>query len=99
MLYGTGRMLQLSNMSRGPSPLKQMLFDAFQVLEANRAIMYGVETFLSENRWTVVRKTLFLRAGQSAGLPMDDMITLMLYTASFSQRYAETMTDQMQFHS
>ncbi|KID63407.1 C6 finger domain protein, partial [Metarhizium hybridum] len=87
MLYGTGRMLQLSNMSRGASPLKQMLFDAFQVLEANRAIMYGVETFLSENRWTVVRKTLFLRAGQCAGLPMDDMITLMLYTASFSQSF------------
>ncbi|EFY91084.1 hypothetical protein MAC_02970 [Metarhizium acridum CQMa 102] len=91
MLYGTGRMLQLANMGRGPSPLKQMLFDAFQILEANRAIMYGVETFLSEHRWAVVRKTLLLHAGQIAGRPMDDMITLMLYTASFSQRYVETM--------
>ncbi|TWU78636.1 hypothetical protein ED733_005365 [Metarhizium rileyi] len=51
MLYGTGKLLQFADMSCKPSPLKQMLFDAFQVLEANRAIMYGVDTFLSEHRF------------------------------------------------
>ncbi|OAA43776.1 hypothetical protein NOR_04351 [Metarhizium rileyi] len=87
MLYGTGKLLQFADMSCKPSPLKQMLFDAFQVLEANRAIMYGVDTFLSEHRWEVMRRTLFLSTRQGGDLPMDEMTSLMIYTASFSKRF------------
>lgn len=90
MLYGTGRMLQLADMNHSPSPLKNMLFEAFQILEANRAIMYGVDTFLSEHHWTGVRKRLSLNTRQCAdSAPMDDVVTLMIYIASFNQRYSD----------
>ena len=80
-------MLQLADMHRCPSPLKSMLFEAFQVLEANRAVMYGVDTFLSGDNWIVVRKRQALDTGQSAdSAPMDEVVTLMIYTASFNQR-------------
>lgn len=79
-------MLQLVNMNDSPSLLKQMLFEAFQILEANRAIMYGVDTFLSDDQWIIVRRTQLLTTGRTGSLPMDEIITLMIYTASFSQQ-------------
>jgi hypothetical protein len=88
MLYGTGRMLQLSKTNHNPSPLRQILFGAFQVLEANRAIMYGEETFLSGHEWSEEGGAQLFHAGQCFAKPMNEIITLMIYTASFSQRYA-----------
>jgi hypothetical protein len=88
MLYGTGRMLQLSKKNHDPSPLKQILFGAFQTLEANRAIIYGEDTFLSGHEWLEGGGTQLFHVGQCFAMPMNEIIAFMIETASFSQRYA-----------
>jgi hypothetical protein len=85
MLYGTGKMLQLTQFAASPSPLKQMLFEAFQIMEANRAIMYGVDTFLSERHWVEVRRNRLLGSYQAVALPLNDMVDLIIHAASFTR--------------
>jgi hypothetical protein len=55
MLYGTCRIFQ----SKGPGklePLSERLFEAFRLLEANRAIIYGGSTFLFQDSWMKRKK-------------------------------------------
>ncbi|KAL6895179.1 hypothetical protein HDV57DRAFT_207 [Trichoderma longibrachiatum] len=51
MFSGTSKVLQLAGPDACSSPLQQRLFSVFRVLEANRAILYGDATFLSEKKW------------------------------------------------
>ena len=94
MLYGTGTMLQLSNMDLPPSLLKDILFEAFQIMEANRAIIYGVDTFLSEQQWVVTRRKQLLVSKGDGTAPMNDIITLMINMASFAKRHAQPYTTE-----
>lgn len=51
MLYGCGRLLQLTKDSEADDS-KEAFLEVFRVMELNRAIMYGNGTFLSQPEWT-----------------------------------------------
>ncbi|RMJ13023.1 hypothetical protein CDV36_007321 [Fusarium kuroshium] len=56
MLYGTCRIFQ----SKDPGnlePLSERLFEAFSLLEASRAIIYGESTFLFQDSWMKRKKS------------------------------------------
>ncbi|PTB61695.1 hypothetical protein BBK36DRAFT_1131177 [Trichoderma citrinoviride] len=83
MFYGTSKALQLAGRPALSSPLQQRLFSAFRVLEANRAILYGDVTFLSEHKWRLHHCT-----GNGHTGPPDFMATmteLLIETSAFSK--------------
>lgn len=81
MIYGTGRILQVGGPACTMTPLRRMLFEAFQVLEVNRAIMYGEETFLAEAEWSPV-----INDAYADGDCLGEVLELMADVASFSKR-------------
>lgn len=84
MLYGTSKVLQLTGPNAHPSTLQKRLLNAFRVLEANRAILYGDGTFLSEDEWSFNNRARTKQA--IAPDPMADIIELMIQTSSFSKQ-------------
>lgn len=85
MFYGTSKVLQLAGPDAADlSPLQRRLFNAFRVLEANRAIMYGDGTFLSESKWTLLSNTCSTQFGVPDA--MAEVIELMIQTSSYSNQ-------------
>jgi hypothetical protein len=84
MFYGTSKVLQLAGPDAHTSPLRQRLFNAFRVLEANRCILYGDNTFLSESRWSLHNSTGY----KQGEIPdsMTQITELMIQTSSFSKK-------------
>ncbi len=41
MLYGTGQLLMITDLEEEPPILKRILFEAFELVEANRAMIFG----------------------------------------------------------
>jgi hypothetical protein len=84
MLYGTSKVLQLAGPDAHQSMLQKRLLNAFRVLEANRAILYGDDTFLSESKWSFNNR---VRTKQVAAAdPMADIVELMIQTSRFSKQ-------------
>jgi hypothetical protein len=53
LLGGLLTLLLLAGPAHSSTSLRQMLFDAFRILEANRAILLGDGTFLSQHIWVL----------------------------------------------
>lgn len=81
MLYGTSRILQSSGSLSLSGRLERQLFTAFKMLEANRAILYGEDTFLSQELWLRRQQSLEGNSTRS----MDIMFALMLRISSFNK--------------
>lgn len=81
MLYGTSRILQ----SRGTISLfgllDKQLFGAFRLLEANRAILYGEDTFLSQKIWLSRQQNLAVNPTS----PMETIFDLVVEISSFGK--------------
>ncbi|KAK5993672.1 hypothetical protein PT974_07107 [Cladobotryum mycophilum] len=98
MLYGTSKILQLLGPSATYSPLRRRLFEAFRVLEANRMIIYGQDSFLSQKQWMH-----FQRCEDTAGSGFDaleTMLELMIRVSSFSKGFfniIESVPDTARF--
>lgn len=91
MLYGTSKVLQLAGLNAPQSTLQKRLLHAFRVLEANRAILYGDDTFLSEGKWSFSNR---IRTKQAAiPDPMADIIELMIQTSRFSKQFFQIVED------
>jgi hypothetical protein len=84
MLYGTSRVLQLAGPDAQQSTLQKRLLDAFQVLESNRAILYGDDSFLSENNWSL--KSRVKTKQTTSPHPMAEITELMIQTSRFSKQ-------------
>lgn len=84
MFYGTSKVLQLAGPDANLSTLQKRLFNAFRVLEANRAILYGDGTFLSKGRWSLNKR---IRTKQDKiPDPMTEITELMIQTSRFSKQ-------------
>lgn len=84
MLYGTSKVLQLAGLDAHQSTLQKRLLNAFQVLEANRAILYGDGTSLSEGEWSFNNRIRTKQA--TVPDPMADITELMIQTSRFSKQ-------------
>lgn len=82
MSYGISRILHAVKPVDDPSPLRMTLLDAFQTLEANRAIIYGDGSFLVQKCWSSHL------SGPNTQPPstMHSIIQLMLEVSDFNQR-------------
>ena len=81
MLYGTCRIFQ----SKGPEklePLSEWLFEAFRLLEASRAIIYGGSTFLSQDSWMKRKKT----PAKDPSDPMEPILEFLVQISTWSKR-------------
>ncbi|KAL7905235.1 fungal-specific transcription factor domain-containing protein [Trichoderma velutinum] len=87
MFYGTSKVLQLAGPDAYTSSLQQRLLNAFRVLEANRTILYGDATFLSEGKWRVYNG-LNHKAAENPDC-MTSITELMIQTSAFSKRLFE----------
>lgn len=81
MLYGTARILQSSGTTNQFSQLGERLFRVFRPLEANRAILYGEDTFLSQGAWVKRQRSLAVNSAS----PMESIFDLLIQISSFSQ--------------
>ncbi|PTB37977.1 hypothetical protein M441DRAFT_147301 [Trichoderma asperellum CBS 433.97] len=89
MFYGTSKVLQLAGPDAHQSTLQERLVNAFRVLEANRVILYGDITFLSEARWRLKNRT---RSEQvKIPDPMMEITELMFQTSRFSKQLFDTI--------
>ncbi|VUC25574.1 unnamed protein product [Clonostachys rosea] len=84
MSYGISRILQAVKPTDDPSPLRRTLLDAFQTLEANRAILYGNGSFMVEKCWPS-----HLLGPLTDPDTMQSIVQLMLEVSGFSQRFFE----------
>ncbi|KAL7947116.1 fungal-specific transcription factor domain-containing protein [Trichoderma barbatum] len=91
MFYGTSKVLQLAGPNARASPLRQRLLNAFRVLEANRAILYGDATFLSESKWKLQNNSKVKQA--EAPDFMASITELMIQTSAFSNGLFEQIED------
>lgn len=82
MLYGTSQMLQSPGMISHFDQLDQRFFGAFKLLEANRAILYGEDTFLSQEAWRTRHENLAVYSTS----PLETILNLVIQISSFSQR-------------
>lgn len=85
MCHGTARVLQQQGPIDSSSPLDKTLLAGFRVLEATRAIMYGDETFLSQDVWQPHRPGL-TSEGADWSDPMETIHRIVIQVASFSKR-------------
>ncbi|KAK1254007.1 hypothetical protein MKX08_008002 [Trichoderma sp. CBMAI-0020] len=70
------QMMSLAGLDAHQSTMQKRLLNAFQVLEENRAILYGDDTFLSEGKWSFNNR---IGTKQTAVPdPMADIIELMI---------------------
>lgn len=88
MRYGTSRLLQLAGPTESLSPLHQTLFEAFRVLEATRAVMYGDGTFLSQSAWLSYHPNPATTISGTCD-PMTSIHTLIIQTSAFSYQQVE----------
>lgn len=86
MFYGTSKVLQLAGPDAQQSTLQKRLLSAFRVLEANRAILYGDDTFLSKGRWSLNDRIRTKEA--KIPDPMTEITELMIQTSRFSKKSA-----------
>lgn len=84
MFYGTSKVLQLAGPDVYASSLQQRLLNAFRVLEANRTIMFGDATFLSESKWRACNSINHEIAETPD--PTASITELMIQTSAFSKR-------------
>ncbi|KAL6894891.1 fungal-specific transcription factor domain-containing protein [Trichoderma evansii] len=91
MFYGTSKVLQLAGPDAHQSTLQKRLLSAFRVLEANRAILYGDDTFLSKGRWSLNNRIRTKEA--EIPDPMSEITELMIQTSRFSKQLFETIED------
>ncbi|KAL6693160.1 hypothetical protein J3F84DRAFT_86376 [Trichoderma pleuroticola] len=87
MFYGTSKILQLAGPDAYESSLQQRLLNAFRVLEANRTILFGDATFLSESKWRVYN-SINHKAAETPDC-MSNITELMIQTSAFSKRLFE----------
>lgn len=85
MVFGTSVILQMLGPTHEFSSRQQKLFDAFRLLETNRAILYGEPTFLSQGVWSEYQQSVALKKNNSSD-PMETILALMMQVSSFSQR-------------
>lgn len=81
MLYGTCRIFQ----SKGPGelePLSERLFEAFRLLEASRAIIYGGSTFLFQDSWMNHKESLATGSLD----PMEAVLEFLVGISTWSKR-------------
>ncbi|KAF2476599.1 uncharacterized protein BDR25DRAFT_375589 [Lindgomyces ingoldianus] len=88
MFYGTSRILQLSGPAQHMSSLRQVLFEAFRILEANRAILYGVDTMLSEDAWVDFQRDL-TSSREESWCPIETISSLIIQTSSFNKCFLD----------
>lgn len=81
MLYGTSRIFQSRGTISLPRLLDKQLFGAFRLLEANRAILYGEDTFLSQETWLSRQKSLAVNPTS----PMETVFDLVVEISSFGK--------------
>lgn len=84
MFYGTSKVLQLAGPDAYASSLQQRLLNAFRVLEANRTIMFGDATFLSESKWRACNSINHEIAETPD--PTASITELIIQTSAFSKR-------------
>ena len=80
MLYGTARIIQASGTTIQSGQLSKRLFGAFKLLEANRAILYGEKTFLSQDTWPKCQQQLAINLAS----PMEIVFGFLIEISSFS---------------
>lgn len=97
MCHGTAKLLQLQGPIDSLSPLDKILFDGFRVLEAIRAIMYGDETFLSQDVWQQHRPGP-TSEGVDWSDPMEMVHRLVIQVASFSKRQVQPLAKKYAAH-
>ncbi|KAI3559450.1 hypothetical protein CABS03_05193 [Colletotrichum abscissum] len=81
MLYGTARIIQSVGATGQSCQLDKRLFGAFRSLEANRAILYGEDTFLSQEPWSKSRGYLVANPASQVEAVFD----LLIEISSFSK--------------
>lgn len=88
MFHGTSRILSLVGPEKLSSLLHRELFDAFRVLEANRAILFGDDTLLSQPAWILqhYNRPISLTQQRRHWNPVDTIFVLKLRIATFSRR-------------
>jgi hypothetical protein len=89
MSHGTSTLLALAGPTRLSTSLRQMLFDAFRTLEANRAILFGDDTFLSQPIWALHHAGGHSLPGQKRGHlnQLDTIFDLKVRVCTFCKRY------------
>ncbi|KAG8355340.1 hypothetical protein FVEN_g6776 [Fusarium venenatum] len=83
MLYGTSKILQSSGITKPSGKLGAQFFGAFNWLEANRAILYGEDTMLSEEEWQTCYQTLPSASDSQA----DTIFEIFIEISSFSKKF------------
>ncbi|KAH6874074.1 hypothetical protein B0T10DRAFT_533100 [Thelonectria olida] len=83
MLYGTSRIVQSLGPTAQTGQLRSRLFEAFRQLEANRAVLYGEDTFLSQAMWLKCHNHL----APSLADPIETGLGALVRMASFSKRF------------
>ncbi|RSL46604.1 hypothetical protein CEP53_010266 [Fusarium sp. AF-6] len=81
MLYGTCRILQ----SKDPGnlgPLSERLFEAFSLLEASRAIIYGESTFLFQDSWMKRNKSSATDSSDSMEAMLGFLVRVSMWSKS-----------------
>lgn len=79
MLYGTSKILDLSGTDSRSDYLRCQSFETFRLLEANRAILYGEDTVLSD--YTCKGQHDLITSN-----PLDEILNFMIKISSFSKR-------------
>ncbi|KAJ6784403.1 hypothetical protein PWT90_09464 [Aphanocladium album] len=90
MRQGLSTILRLTGPVTSRSSLSQTFLDAFRVMEATRAVMYGDGTFLSQDAWLHHYSSPKPR-GYSVSDPMRGIATLIIQTASFAKNFFEAI--------
>lgn len=62
--------------------LDRQLVGAFRLLEANRAVLYGVETFISQDAWL----NHYSRYALDPSSPVETIFGLLIEISSFTQK-------------
>ncbi|KXH33569.1 hypothetical protein CNYM01_08772 [Colletotrichum nymphaeae SA-01] len=86
MLYGTARIIQSVMATSTSCQLDKRLFGAFRSLEANRAILYGENTFLSQEPWSKSRQELVANPGSQVETIFDLLIEISSFSKAFFDR-------------
>ncbi|KAI1035191.1 hypothetical protein LB504_005824 [Fusarium proliferatum] len=80
MLYGTSKILELSGADSRSDYLRCQSFETFRLLEANRAILYGEDTVLSDYACTGQHDLI-------TSNPLDEILNFMIKISSFSKSF------------
>ena len=95
MSFGTSLILQLIGPTTQLSPLSEALFQAFRLLEANRLVLFGDESFLSKPAWVKYQRDLATTPRQSL---MNTTLEFMFQISSYSKQYIPFFTASAGIH-